>query len=920
MKKSIKLFSVILSAIFCFTMAITIMVSNSFKANAEENKAVGSFVMKDGFEIRVVEPLGLRVMTSIDATDKENLVNDGAQFGTLMLPERLIGEDGKLTIEDSLVLDIKTSVWNEDGNSYNSVLFAGYGENQTFPDKFFNDPIVARSYYVLDGEYYYSNAVTRSMSYVAAAALADGKELPVLTKTEQAIPATLAVNDGQELAIDGEYSAIFTVGGIVANSDKVAFSGNNSAVVSVDETTGKITAVGAGTATITATLGDVTASCEVTVAKNLVEGTQNYVFGHQQGDLVLNADAYDGDIVKVTMNDTEIATGSTVPATNFTTGEYKINVETANTIYTENVKAVTAIIKTADDFVAMHTYNDDPSAANPKGTFILANDIDLTGTTWAAKNWSTLNFDGQGYTIANAKGSAWQGLFGKQIFGGTIKNVAVVGFEISSNFTSGFVSDLNGGTIENVYVQGKMSAVVAQSAMLVHKFAAGNIRNVVVDYDPSSASGSGNAIAMIAKINEYDANGDTVANLDGAIPSGIKNVYSIGCASKHIVTDTDGSGNTTYQLLNKATGGYDNDTQFFANAQFSSDAFTVGEDANGTRVLKFFGKTVKHTVGYMNTDLIIDASELGAKDGDTVTVNYAGADLTGISVASGKITVPKTNFSAVGKGQLVITVGENTYYRQLNVVTALIASVDEFKAMSDYATLDGTYYSGTFLQVKDIDFKGETYSNGKVWKGLNYDAQGYSISNVITSGLFASTFRDGLIKNVIVYDLDLASNWSGGLVNTLYSDDDESGKIENVFARAKIAAAKSRAGFIAHDMYTGATLKNVIVDWNGSDAGTWQQAGTIMISGTTAAAHSIPSGLQSVYNIGNTSKHICYFNGGAGAYLTLDAAKNSAFADDSAFLAAKASVFTGDFAKAFKLVEGDTTTLTFYGRTVKTFA
>lgn len=118
------------------------------------------------------------------------------------------------------------------------------------------------SYYAVDGvKAYVSNPQTRSVAYVASAALAAGQEDPVYTSiVDKAVSAislgedfSLNVGDEKTLAAEGAEGLV------------VKFSSDNDEITTVDEN-GVVRAVGAGTANITAALGSRTDSVAVTVA------------------------------------------------------------------------------------------------------------------------------------------------------------------------------------------------------------------------------------------------------------------------------------------------------------------------------------------------------------------------------------------------------------------------------------------------------------------------------------------------------------------------------------------------------------------------------------------------------------------------------------------------------------------------------
>ena len=160
--------------------------------------------------------------------------------------------------EDVEPLDIPQTVWAEESTEtvkcFKAVL-------TNIPDTQYLTKLTAKAYYAVDGvKTYVSNPQTRSVAYVASAALAAGQEDPVYTSiVDKAVPAislgedfALYVGDEKTLAVTGGEDLV------------VKFSTDNDAVATVDEN-GVVRAVGAGTANITATLGSRTDSVAVTV-------------------------------------------------------------------------------------------------------------------------------------------------------------------------------------------------------------------------------------------------------------------------------------------------------------------------------------------------------------------------------------------------------------------------------------------------------------------------------------------------------------------------------------------------------------------------------------------------------------------------------------------------------------------------------
>lgn len=233
------------------TVSLGVLAAVNLPVRAQEN--AGTFAMETGAEIRLEEPSGLRFITKVDQAFIDGLeeANPEAEitFGTEIVPA------GR---EDVEPLDIPQTVWAEESTEtvkcFKAVL-------TNIPDTQYLTKLTATAYYAVDGvKAYVSNPQTRSVAYVASAALAAGQEDPVYTSiVDKAVSAislgedfSLNVGDEKTLAAEGAEGLV------------VKFSSDNDEIATVDEN-GVVRAVGAGTANITATLGSRTDSVAVTV-------------------------------------------------------------------------------------------------------------------------------------------------------------------------------------------------------------------------------------------------------------------------------------------------------------------------------------------------------------------------------------------------------------------------------------------------------------------------------------------------------------------------------------------------------------------------------------------------------------------------------------------------------------------------------
>ena len=231
--------------------------------------ATQSFIIVDtptilGGSVRLSAPSGLRFQSKVN----ENLKDTGAKFGTLIIPKGVLGEN-ELTANTALVENVKQEKWATDSVKKNNSddYQDGYeyfnGVLTKIPETHYGTIIVARSYVYANGQYYYSDAIERSIAQVSAYALRDGYTNDILydyvdkalegATVSMTSKLTLIETETYQLALSGHkgYVAIW--------------SSSNKDVATVDEN-GKITALeNEGTATITAKLGNLEVKCEVTV-------------------------------------------------------------------------------------------------------------------------------------------------------------------------------------------------------------------------------------------------------------------------------------------------------------------------------------------------------------------------------------------------------------------------------------------------------------------------------------------------------------------------------------------------------------------------------------------------------------------------------------------------------------------------------
>ncbi len=224
-----------------------------------------------GGSVRLSTPAGLRFQSKVS----DGMVEMGATFGTLIIPRAVLGEE-ELTVETAMVENIEQTQWATDIVKENNP--AAYEEGYEYfnavltdiPAEHYGTEIVARSYVCLNGVYYYSDEVERSIAQVAAFAIQDGYTNEVLySYVDTALVDEVKTLERQ--VILGENSVYqLTLSGV--KNYVAVWSVNDDSVLTIDKN-GKITARQAGVARVTAQIGTTVLYCEVIVREDIEDNT-----------------------------------------------------------------------------------------------------------------------------------------------------------------------------------------------------------------------------------------------------------------------------------------------------------------------------------------------------------------------------------------------------------------------------------------------------------------------------------------------------------------------------------------------------------------------------------------------------------------------------------------------------------------------
>ena len=224
-----------------------------------------------GGSVRLSEPAGLRFQSKVP----EDMLEMGATFGTLVVPRAVLGES-ELTMSTPKVKHIPQTKWATEvvKQSYSVDYEEGYEYFNAvltdIPEANLGTEIVARSYVCVDGVYYYSQEVERSVAQVAAFALQAGYTDEVLKTYVDTALAGETKGLEREVIIGETCEYQLTLSG--TKGYVAIWKAENEHVVQVGKN-GKIQAVSEGETWITATIGTTVLQCKVIVRKDVLDNS-----------------------------------------------------------------------------------------------------------------------------------------------------------------------------------------------------------------------------------------------------------------------------------------------------------------------------------------------------------------------------------------------------------------------------------------------------------------------------------------------------------------------------------------------------------------------------------------------------------------------------------------------------------------------
>ncbi len=255
----------------------------------------------------------------------------------------------------------------------------------------------------------------------------------------------------------------------------VSWTSSDRTIASVD-TKGRVLAKKVGVATVTAIVGEVTASCKVIVVENTTQGlskiqvNDSLFLSLAEGAVKLNANYVDKDgqvdaskTLSFTSSDESIVTVSADgTVTPIALGSAAVTVECEGLRSTVVADVYTAAISTPQEWMAVIANSGHyPDKIKPADRYYLKNDIDFSGVEYDIGNTAngSTSEDGNAYHFASEINgnyhsvkniTSWkvdaeknpqneQSIFGR-VIGATIKNIAFENVVFNSSYSLGLAS------------------------------------------------------------------------------------------------------------------------------------------------------------------------------------------------------------------------------------------------------------------------------------------------------------------------------------------------------------------------------------------------------------------------------------------------------------------------------------------------
>lgn len=487
-------------------------------------------------------------------------------------------------------------------------------------------------------------------------------------------------------------------------------------------------------------------------------------------------------------------------------------------------------IKTANDLVALSQKFGTPEYPFD-GNYELSADIDMTDVTFTSIGRDTVpkqfigTFNGKGYIIRNLKISSTDtstGFFAYIGTGGRVVNLNLANVDITGMNRTGIIAGVSSGTIENSYVDGKVTGT-GYTGGIAGLLYAGILQNTVMNADVSGTTAGG----LIGGTN-YNGSGwsliqQTVGNV--ILNNDVRGkVARIGATqyTGGIVGDMGGGSGSVLQTLNGNTFSSEiigNPTKLLAGYWSGSRPIVESNQVN------YYDSAKLNTSGIPSETVSAFVAKSAADFAQQATYVALGWDFTSIWKWDATNNAPVPRVLDLGGGSDNITIKTSS---------DLVALSQNF-GTPEYP-YDGNYELSADIDMKDVEFAaigGKDTSKPFIgtFNGKRYTISNLKISTTNSStGFFAYIGNGGKVVNLKLVNVDITGgNSTGAIAGT------SMGTIENSYVSGKVTGGSITGGIVG--TLHAATLLNSFVsaDVSGTTVG-----GLIGGTGWNSAGSPIP--------------------------------------------------------------------------------
>ncbi|MDE6373229.1 MAG: Ig-like domain-containing protein, partial [Clostridia bacterium] len=603
----------------------------------------------------------------------------------------------------------------------------------------------------------------------AARALAEqlGVSLPTVTKvTVSQESLTLYVDATANIsatatAADGE-----TVG------VTFAWTSSDENIATVEN--GEITGISAGTVTITATYGDFSATCTVTVTKpaleNLVLEDFSYAYNGSE-DFVIESQTFPEGVSEITAkikgtDGSDITlTGVTLSGNVLTIPAAQFNVDNMPTKTVEMslffdgdemiVEGVYLVytVNTADEYMTSMIKHLTRNGSEYDGSILIGADLDFTGKSFAnAADYPLFRavfngeLDGGNHVLSNItmSGSASGAVCGT--LNGTVKNLVIKNATLT--IYGGIICDLNYGVIESCYVQGSIPSdgVATASDNFGAGLLAGRLRNnsrVVNCIVELSSKGATNVAGAFGKLGDGSAAEARIFENCYAVAADGFAIMTYGSARTNKNFD-ENNGNknfaTIFDLFEDETAGalaekLGLEEPVITRITLSATELTL--TVNGTKTVTASAYTADNApvaapFAWSSSDEAVATVENGVVKGIaggtvTITVSFGNVQAT-CTVTVSEITldpITLTGFSYAYNGVNDFVIENEAFPAEASEITATVIGMD-----GGEITLTGITLSGNTLTIPAAQFNSANMPTKSVQMTLYFDGVPMTVNGV----------------------------------------------------------------------------------------------------------------------------------------------------------------------------------------------